>query len=1092
MKQIHKASAMLCAAVICGTLAGRGVPAYPWPQTVVQPDGSEITYILQGDEYSSRMTSTDGYLLMRDGDGAIRYADRLSDGTLQPSVLAHDMRDAAEVKYLKTRSKENMALRRDVVSYAPMRAAGHEGFRGLVILANYTNQKLAMPGAQDFYSRMINDENYTGYVGQDGNYVGLTGSVRDYFRDNSGGVFAPEFDVVGPVELNVPSTFAMQMQNATQLISLVVAAADPLVDFSQYDSDGDGRIDMFYVIFAGQGSNYTGGSEIWPHKAELPGVVVDGVSTWTYACSAELSGAANEVEIDGIGTICHEFSHVLGMVDEYDTDYSLSGGEADHPNTWSLMSMGCYLNHGRTPVGYSAYERIQAGFMEPEDITLSGAFSLSALESEAKAFRINSIVGDEFFIIENRQPIKWDKALPGHGMMVYHVDRTDPELWATNRVNRDPEHPCYQMLSACPQYDATALRRREDSAYDPFPGSGNVTELTNQTSPSLLSNYGYNSNVTIHNICEQEGVVSFDANVVPNKSYTEKWSLLGDKQADGTYKGSIASWEFENNAELDTDGSMVTFVKRSQITSSPIAGQVSMLKLNIVNDTRSSAIFQVKYSLDGHNWLLAKTLAGDERVTLEKGSSCSASYAFDDIDLNTEADLRLRIIEFSGVADERCAIGDLEFYMLAPQIEADKLHVMLPEMEYVDAQAPGYPVSFVYQGTSPVTSIDYSWTIGSMAGHGTYLFDPALDEANRFSDATITLSGLDTYGDFMIDFSVTAINGQTLAEPITVDEAEVRVIPFTPINRPLVEEYAGLRCSACPKGYVFMEQMSRDFKDIFVGLSYHSKSFEGMDGMACLLDNQFPMAIQSLPSGSVNRLEVTTIENLRSKWNAAIEKLAPASIEVSLSADDNDPNIIHAQAEAVFIRHYSDVDCAISIALVADNLKNQYWGQNNGFAGSTNPELTGDLWDIFTKGDDEVYGLTFNDIVVAYPDVFGIDNSVPSEIEINRPYTASLDFRADEIRNVWGQEFLNADAKLRAVACIIDRHSGQVLNAASSEYLDREPSAVSTISGDADDVISVKYYDVTGRQIEPTACGIVIKREILSSGNCRVTKMLSR
>lgn len=183
-------------------------------------------------------------------------------------------------------------------------------------------------------------------------------------------------------------------------MTLALTAADPTVDFSKYDSDGDGQIDMIYFIFAGQGANYTGGSEIWPHKSDLPGLTFDGMRTGTYACSAELSGAENDVQIDGIGTICHEFSHVLGMVDEYDTDYQGTGGEADHPNTWSLMSMGCYLNHGRTPVGYSAYERIQAGFMEPEEITASDTYSLPDLETSGKAFRISSIVGDEFLFLK--------------------------------------------------------------------------------------------------------------------------------------------------------------------------------------------------------------------------------------------------------------------------------------------------------------------------------------------------------------------------------------------------------------------------------------------------------------------------------------------------------------------------------------------------------------------------------------------------------------------------------------------------------------------------------------------------------------------
>lgn len=1083
-----KTKYLLAPLVASAPLLASAVPAYPWPQTAVQPDGTEITYRLQGDENASQMVSADGYLLTRLSDGTICYADRLADGTLKALRPAHDLRSAEEKAFLSGRRRAEALAKKPRPAYKKEKSVGHDGFRGLVILVNYTNQKISVPNADVFYREMINSLGYKGYVGQDGETVEMTGSVRDYFHDNSGGLFSPEFDVVGPVELNVPSTFPMQMQNAPQLISLALSAADQSVDFSKYDSDGDGLIDMVYFIFAGQGANYTGGSEIWPHKSEIPGLRFDGVGTWTYACSAELSGQPGQVQIDGIGTVCHEFSHVLGMVDEYDTDYQGSGGEADHPNTWSLMSMGCYLNHGRTPVGYSAYERIQAGFLDPEEIQESGTYSLPAFESSGKAFRINSIVGDEFFILENRQPVKWDKALPGHGMLAYRVDRTNPELWSTNRVNRDPSHPCYVLLSAQPQLGGV-FNTRQDTPYDPFPGEGGITELTNLTTPSLQSFYGYNSNVTIHGISEEEGVITFTAEATPNETFPETWSNLSSQEVDGAYAGSVASWTPSAGAQIDRENSTVTFVKKSQITSSPIAGKVSLVKFTITNPTSSSAIFQLKYSLDGKTWKLAKTLAGEERVTLEKNSKYTASYTFDEIDPDTAPDLRLRILEFSGLTNQTCTVGDLEFHMVpGASGSADGLAFMLPENEYIVASQPDCPVSFFYRGDSMVESVGYTWTAGTSTGSGTYTFTTPLDNAeNSSAVAEIPLSGIDNYGEYELNMSITAVNGSKLSTPLAaVSPVQITVIPFKPVKRPLVEEYTGLNCSACPKGYVFMETMHREKEDMFVGMAYHSESFEtrGMNGMVVFHNNEFPLIPRSIPSGSVDRQKVLTIEEMKSAWNNAASEVVPVSVDVTLTRDVSDPNLLHAEASAAFIRNLEDAGYVISIALVADNMKNPLWKQNNGFSGSTNPACSGELWEIFTKGKPYVEGLTFNDVVVSYPDKYGIEGSLPQSIEAGVKYSANCDFNLMQVKNIWGQSFITADAKLRAVAMVMDKESGEVVNCISSPYVS-DSNGVETVEAEP---LSVECWDVAGNRVSPDARGLQIRRIRYSDGSVKTVK----
>lgn len=1087
MKNSILFSALLASALPCGA-----VPAYPWPQTAKQPDGSEITYILRGDERGSMMLTTDGYLLTRDAAGVICYAQQGSDGSLKLLMPAHDRRSASEKNLLKAMGRAQATAPAPRQQYVPQKAVSSKDFRGLVILVNYSDRKLISYDTRNFYNEMINADDYRGYKDNDGNTVEITGSVRDYFRDNSGGQFVPEFDVYGPVELEVPFYFPMQMQNAEMLMSLSLKAADAEVDFSKYDSDGDGRVDMVYFIFAGEGSNYTGGKEIWPHKSDLHGIYLDGVEIGTYACSAELIGLPGQSEVDGVGTICHEFSHVLGMVDEYDTDYSGTGGEADHPDAWSLMSMGCYLNHGRTPVGYSAYERIMAGFITPEEIAVSGTYSLPALETSAKAMMIESMVGDEFFILENRQPVKWDKALPGHGMLLYRVDRTEPDLWTTNRVNQDPEHPRYAFLSAKPQYGGN-MGRRQNTGYDPFPGLGNVTELTNSTSPSLQSWYGYNSNVTLHDIAEADGVITFRAEVTSNQTYSEKWSLLAQPDEQGACQGSIASWTTGAGAEIDRENSTVTFIKKSQVTSSPIAGKVNMVKFKARNATTASATFQLKYSLDGGNtWSTAKTIGGEDRVAVSKGSELAVSYSLEDIDPDTEADLQLRILEFSGLTDQRCSVSDLEFIMVPAPSAADGLLFVLPDNEYVDVTDPVCPVTFYYKGTSHVESVAYSWSAGSSSGTGEYAFVPVLEPSEAATqEVPLRLEGISDLGTHDLALELTAVNGTALSSPLgAMRPAEIRVIPFTPVTRPLVEEFTGLNCSACPKGYVFMETMHREQGDKFVGMAYHSETYERENGMVVLHNKEFPVTPYSLPSGSVSRTSVVSIDELRSAWNRAYMEMAPAAVEVTLTPVGEQPGLLHAEASAAFIEDADAEDYALSVVLVADNLSNPGWLQNNGYSGNTSGDYTGELWEIFTKGEPYVAGLTFNDVVVAYPDMDGIEGAFPALIEAGVAYSATLDFDVPAIRNIYGKEFISKDAKLRAVAIVTDRKSGRVVNACTSAPVGYGDSGITMPEAASGEL--VECFDLAGLRVSPATPGFQIRVYRLSDGTLRTVRHLNR
>lgn len=526
MKRIILATITLLLVVV----AIQAVPAYPGTAQVRQPDGSYLTLRLLGDEWLNFHTTADGYSVVKDQRGYYVYAE-LKDGTLKPTArMAHDAAQRSDnekvflagvKKYqtprmsvvsatMKTRVEDTGSQRR-----AQRRASYYDfsKFKGLIVLVQFNDKKFSRPDYKDILTDMVNKEGYTGYDNQK-----MPGSVRDYFSDNSNGKFKPQFDVVGPYTVNF-SQYDCNVNDikSTEVLIAALDSADVDVNFKDYDGDGDKAVDLVYFIIAGNGANYAGNNADlwWPHRSFLwkPNsqnwrVYKDGMFLYDYASSTELAGFTaepNTIYIDGIGTICHEFSHVLGLPDLYDSNYD-EEGRSNTPGQWSLMDSGNYANNSFTPVGYSLFERYFVGFIdEPEKIEAEGAYTLNPLSSSYTGFRIDSPVKNEFFLLENRQNsgFKWDAYLPGHGLLVHRVDLNDEWIWQSNTVNANADRNYYELVRA----GGAGM----DAAYDVFPGPGRVSSLHNGTSPANLRTWnGQTTKWGLFNISESNGVVTFD------------------------------------------------------------------------------------------------------------------------------------------------------------------------------------------------------------------------------------------------------------------------------------------------------------------------------------------------------------------------------------------------------------------------------------------------------------------------------------------------------------------------------------------------------------------------------------------------------
>ena len=653
-------------------MTAHAIPADPTPVKVTQPDGSTITVRLHGDEFFHLTQTTDGYTLVKDASGYYTYARQDNGGRLVSSgIIAHDAnrRTGSELaalagipRGLNDRVAAQSGARRLNSRNSVIRRVGADGlfdydrFRGLIILINYTDRKFTMPSAGDFYNDMVNTHDFSGYT-LNNRRVNMTGSVRDYFYDNSNNIFDPHFDVVGPVDVDFKCTDPQSTSNTDPIFYAALAAADSLVNYNDYDSDSDGYVDMVFFLVAGLSANYGGNNEnyLWPHMYYLYWApMLDGVGFGLYACSTEIAGWENSGyrDVNGIGTFCHEFSHVLGLPDLYDTDYEQGGGQSRDPGEWSVMAGGSGNNFGRNPVGYSLYERYALGFTKPIVIDGSSDITMQPLDESNTGYRLNTDRNREYFLFENRQAGKWDRYLPGHGMLVAHVDSTNARIWDFNEVNCNPSHMCYDLFRAS--------YKGRDSGSDPFPGTEGVTSITNFTRPNLMSWDKNMSELIINDITETDGIINFK--VVPDTSIkiiVEDFELMPvteDQNVKGV-QGVYSQWDFTKCAVVarENGNKAVAMKKPSQVTtSSPLSIVPYLVKYTIHNPTSTEAKFLFYYSVDkGETW---KNQA-DGQVTVEAGGDASVS-----VTLPTDTPIMLRIGQTAGHAKSPCYLDNILIY----------------------------------------------------------------------------------------------------------------------------------------------------------------------------------------------------------------------------------------------------------------------------------------------------------------------------------------------------------------------------------------------------------------------------------------------
>lgn len=425
-KTFHLFLATLCCASMLAIPARRG----QW-QTITLSDGRQVKVELRGDEHFHWWQDSLGNKYQ------IRGERRVESGERNDTEVWEMIKDSKEL--LSETKRRGNRLRK----YSPSTlhtppssnpSSNPSSFKALIILVEFANKQFRDENNRDLFDRIANERGFS--------EKGFQGSVSDYFRDQSGGMLELSFDVVGPV--TVSNDYEYYGKNVgpdnydahpDEMIIEACKLVDDEVNFSDYDWNGDGYVEQIVVIYAGQGeANGGGNNTIWPHEWELvetdygKTLRLDKVRINTYACSPELS---SRTRIDGIGTLCHEFGHCLGLPDMYDLDSKNYG-----MGSWDVMDLGSYNGDGFQPAGFTAYEKMFCGWQQPivldKDTTIS---SMQAISEDGDTYIIyNSAHPDEYYMLENRQKTGWDKSLPGSGLLITHIDY-NPYVWLWNVVN---------------------------------------------------------------------------------------------------------------------------------------------------------------------------------------------------------------------------------------------------------------------------------------------------------------------------------------------------------------------------------------------------------------------------------------------------------------------------------------------------------------------------------------------------------------------------------------------------------------------------------------------------------------------------------
>ena len=406
-------------------------------------------------------------------------------------------------------------------------------YRQMVILVTFSDKTFTTEDPNQYYNRMFNEPGYNEGAG--------VGCMADYFREQSSGMFNLQFDIYGPYQVESEAQpYDKPTSSTTNYGGAVLREAaqkmvddNPDLDYKQYDWNGNGAIDQVIFVYAGLSGNQGPGSygHIWPNSSSFSTIKApDGTAIQSYCCNGEMY---IDNTLFGIGTLCHEFSHTLGLPDLYPT--SSTSKYYSVVDEWDLMDGGNYTNKGWCPPNYTALEKMLMGWLTPIELTEPTTITdLKPVAEGGEAYVIEH-TANEYLLLENRQWMGWDAGLPGRGLVIYHVDYSE-SAWINNRVNVTDGHFRFDLIHAdnldyeqwntilsrtYNQYAEQPMMHNKHLSTSSYPWTPDTTAFINNelTDSSVPATKMFNENAESSNMLSKaitniqmsaDGLISFD------------------------------------------------------------------------------------------------------------------------------------------------------------------------------------------------------------------------------------------------------------------------------------------------------------------------------------------------------------------------------------------------------------------------------------------------------------------------------------------------------------------------------------------------------------------------------------------------------
>lgn len=477
------------------------VPACPYPMEVKQPDGTKIKIQKKGDEFFGWTEDLQGYTVAQDSkskewvyasyEGGNRIqATKYQVGKIDPTTINGISRNLKADKFSTRSYSKRMTLQ----SEHPKKVIISSGtVKNLVILVAFSD--LDFVRTKQEFEDLFNKRNYNT----------TRTSVKDFYLENSYG--ALEIDsIITYVKLD--KGYAYYGENdiwgddkrPREMVREAIMKLDAQgFDFTQCDSDGDKVLDILTVVHAGEGEEAYGDYDtIWSHQWNIGQryLTHDNIYVFEYNTVPELYSTS----ITGIGVICHELGHVIGMPDLYDTTYSSRGAGA-----FCLMASGSWNGYGYVPSHMSAWCKYAMGWAKPIVIDEEGQYSIGdSVKSNTAFYKLSgdTFKSREYFLIENRQGTGFDRSLPGtkRGVLIWHIDESIYD-------NSNPGHYKVDLEEADGSNDL-ALNRSSGNDLHYF-REGNNTEFADFTIPSSRSYSGEMTGKPVKHISDSEEIMYF-------------------------------------------------------------------------------------------------------------------------------------------------------------------------------------------------------------------------------------------------------------------------------------------------------------------------------------------------------------------------------------------------------------------------------------------------------------------------------------------------------------------------------------------------------------------------------------------------------